>query len=237
MSAESPESPCETLSTFKYPGDQLPDNMPRVRIQTNGALVDDLLADVSTEFPEAEFNVLAALPTTDGLLDVVEVTTADGDDLVRHFERTPDIRSFEVIHIDDESVLVQFVIPVSETYDALVTSEIVPQQPVTLRDGWYTAEIVAPHERLSRYTEALAAADLPYRVISLTQDYETSELLTDRQWEFLTTAVERGFYETPRQCTLAELADDLDVNVSAVSRLRHRTESRIVSAFVAEAGP
>lgn len=210
--------------------------MPRVRIQTNGTPVNDPLADVSTAFPEAEFSVLAALPTADGLLDIVEVKTADGDDLVRHFERASEVRSFDLIHADSESVLVQFVIPVSETYDALVTSGIVPQQPVSLRDGWYTAEIVAPHERLSTYTEKLASAGLPYRVISLTQEHETIEVLTERQWEFVTTAVERGFYKTPRQCTLAELADDLDVNVSAVSRLRHRTESRIVSAFVAEAG-
>jgi predicted DNA binding protein len=165
------------------------------------------------------------------------VTTTDGDDLVRHFESTSAVRSFEVIHSDDERILVQFIIPASETYDALVTSGVVPQQPVTLRNGWYTAEVVAPHERLSRYTTELASAGLPYRVISLTQEHETSEVLTDRQWEFVTKAVERGFYKTPQQCTLAELADDLDVNVSAVSRLRHRAESRIVSAFVDETVP
>lgn len=207
--------------------------MPRVRIQVDGAPVDDLLADVSTEFPDAEFGVLAALPTADGLRDVVEVTTTAGDDLVRRFRSASELRSFEVIHADEERVLVQFVLPVSETYDALVTSGIVPQQPVTLRDGWYSATVVAPHDRLSRYAEELASADVPYRVVSLTQAHDSTDPLTERQWEFVTEAVDRGFYETPRRCTLADLADVLDVNVSAVSRLRHRAESRIVSAFVA----
>ena len=68
----------------------------------------------------------------------------------------------------------------------------------------------------------------------MTQAHDSSELLTDRQWEFVTEAVERGFYDTPRNCTLTELAGEFDINVSAMSRLRHRAESRIVTAFVAE---
>jgi predicted DNA binding protein len=201
--------------------------MPRVRLRVDGAPVDDRLAD-------AEFRVLAALPVDTGLLDVVEVTTPDGDDVVQCFENAPEVRSFEVIHADSERVLIRFVIPVSETYNVLVAAGIVPQQPVSLRDGWYVAEVTASHERLSAYTEELAAADLPYRVASVTQAHDSSELLTDRQWEFVTEAVERGFYDTPRNCTLTELAGEFDINVSAMSRLRHRAESRIVTAFVAE---
>jgi predicted DNA binding protein len=208
--------------------------MPRVRLRVYGAPVDDRLTDASTEFPDAEFRVLAALPVDTGLLDVVEATTPDGDDVVQCFENAPEVRSFEVIHADSERVLIRFVIPVSETYNVLVAAGIVPQQPVSLRDGWYVAEVTASHERLSAYTEELAAADLPYRVASVTQAHDSSELLTDRQWEFVTEAVERGFYDTPRNCTLTELAGEFDINVSAMSRLRHRAESRIVTAFVAE---
>ena len=138
--------------------------MPRVRLRVDGAPVDDRLADASTEFPDAEFRVLAALPVDTGLLDVVEATTPDGDDVVQCFENAPEVRSFEVIHADSERVLIRFVIPVSETYNALVAAGIVPQQPVSLRDGWYVAEVTASHERLSAYTEELAAADVPGRV-------------------------------------------------------------------------
>lgn len=211
--------------------------MPRVQLRVNGAPVEDRLADVSTEFPNAEFNVLAAQPTDDGLLDIIEVTTSDGDVLVRHFEDAPEVRSFEVVHIDEGMVLIQFMIPISETYNALVASGIIPQQPVRLQDGWYATEITASHERLSTYTEELAAAGLPYQILSVTQSHDSTELLTDRQWEFITAAVEHGFYETPRDCTLTELAETFDINLSAMSRLRHRAESRIITAFVAEAAP
>ena len=211
--------------------------MPRVQLQVNGEPVNDRLADVSTEFPDAEFSILAALPTDDGLLDIVEITTLDGDTVVRHFENASEVRSFEVIHTDEQRVLLQFVIPVSETYAALLTSGIVPQQPVSLKDGWYSAGITASHERLSAYTAELAAAGLPYQIMSVTQSFDSSELLTERQWEFVTAAIEHGFYDTPRDCTLTDLAAVLDVKVSAMSRLRHRAESRIITAFVAETAP
>lgn len=211
--------------------------MPRVQVRVNGAPVEDWLADASTEFPKAEFRILATQPTDDGLLEIVEVTTQDRDVLVRHFETEPEVRSYEVIHTDEEMVLIQFMIPISETYNALIASGIPLRYPALLQDGWFSKEITASQERLSEYTEELAAAGVPYQIESLTQSHDSSELLTDRQWEFITAAVERGFYKTPRGCTLTELAETFDINPSAMSRLRHRAESRIITAFVAEAAP
>lgn len=206
--------------------------MPQVRLKVNGVTADDRLADISTEFPNAEFSVLASLLTDDGLLDLVKITTPNQDVLVRHVKDVPEVCSHEVIYTDEGIVLLQFMISVSETYNALLESGIIPQQPVLLRDGWYSIEITASHERLSTYTGELAAADIPYRIISVTQSHASSELLTDRQWEFITEAVEQGYYDSPRGCTLTELAEIFDVNSSAASGVIHRAEEQIIKQFV-----
>lgn len=91
---------------------------------------------------------------------------------------------------------------------------------------------MASHDQLSKYTDELAAADIPYRILSLTQSYDSNELLTDRQWQVITEAVECGYYDTPRSCTVTELATSFDVHKSAASRVLHRAESRIVKEFV-----
>lgn len=206
--------------------------MPRVQLRLNGAPIDDWLADTSTEFPDAEFRILSALPQEDRIFDIIEVTTDDGDAVVRHFENDSEVSAFELIHADADAVIIQFMIPISETYDALVSSGIIPQQPVLLQDGWYSTEITASQERLTEYSDTLASAGAPYQIVSLSQSHDSIDLLTDRQWEFVTKALDRGFYATPRNCTLTELAEALDVNVSAISRLRHRAESRIITNFV-----
>jgi predicted DNA binding protein len=208
--------------------------MPRIQLRLNGAPIDDWLADTSTEFPNAKFRILSALPQDSQIFDIIEVTTDEEDAIVRHFEDDPEVRAFELIYADEGTVLIQFMIPVSETYDALVSSGIIPQQPVLLRDGWYSTEITASQERLAVYSDTLVSADVPYQIVSLSQSHDSHDLLTDRQWEFIVKAVDRGFYASPRECTLTELAEAFDVNVSAISRLRHRAESRIITNFVAD---
>jgi predicted DNA binding protein len=208
--------------------------MPRVQLRVNGAPVEDWLADASIEFPDTEFKILATLPIDDSLFEIVEVTTPDRDALVRHFEDAPEVRSYEVVHTDEQMVLIQFMIPVSETYNALRASGIPLRYPTRLQEGWFSKEITASQERLAEYTVELDAADIPYQVMSLTQSHDSNALLTERQWDFITAAVKQGFYNTPRDCTLTELAETLDINISAMSRLRQRAESRIIQEFVAE---
>ncbi|PCR90493.1 helix-turn-helix domain-containing protein [Natrinema ejinorense] len=211
--------------------------MPRIQLQVNGMPVDDWLADTSSEFPAAEFKLLASQPIDEHLLEIVEVTTPDGDVLVHHLENSPEVRSYEVIHSDEHLLLVQFVIPISETYVALSASGIPPRYPTLLYDGWYSKEITASHERLAEYTEELDNADIPYQITSLTQSHDSNELLTERQWEFITEAIEQGFYDIPRDCTLTDLTERFNINISAMSRLRHRAESRIIQEFVEGSTP
>lgn len=206
--------------------------MPRVQLKINAAAQEDWLAAVSTEFPDAEFNVLASHTTDDGLLGIVDVTTPDGDAIVRHFEDASSVRSYEVVHSDERTLLIQYVIPVPDSYRAVRASGNLPRFPAVMRDGWLFVEHTASQERLSQYTDELAAAGITYQVQSLTQSYDPTELLTDRQRQFVTEAVERGYYDSPRGCTLTELAETFDVNKSAASGVLHRAEGRIIENFV-----
>lgn len=212
-------------------------SMPSIQLKIQATAVDDWLANVSTEFPNAEFRVLTDQPTEDGLLGIVEVMTSNGDALVRQIEDTTEVRSYEVLHISEHQVLIQGLAPMTESYEALRTAGTLPEYPAILRDGWFSFTVTASQEQLSEYTNTLAEVGIPYQILSLTQLHESSTLLTDRQWQFITEAVERGYYDTPRGCTLMELAKPFDINKSSAGKLLHRAESRIIKQFVAEAAP
>lgn len=206
--------------------------MPRAQVRVHSAASGDVLARISTELPDAEFRILASHTTDDGLLGIAEVTTADDDALVRHFAQDPEVDSFEVVHSDDRATLIQYVIPVPASYREVLRSGVLPRFPAVMRDGWLHFEKTAPQERLAQYVDALSSAGVTYEIESLTQSYDTVELLTDRQREFVSEAIDRGYYDDPRTCTLTELAEAFEVNSSAASGILHRAEGRVMKAFL-----
>lgn len=209
--------------------------MAHLRLKINAAEVEDWLAALSTGFPESQFNVSATIPIDEGLLGIVEVRTPDDARLVRNIEAESEVESCELLHTDDQMAVFQFTSRMTESYGALISSEIVPQYPVSLQDGWYSAQLTASQERLSEYLDEITEVGIPYEIISLTHSYNPSEVLTERQWQVVTEAVERGYYEATRRCTLAELAEVFDINKSSMSKLLQRSENRIVSEFVSRA--
>lgn len=52
--------------------------------------------------------------------------------------------------------------------------------------------------------------------------------VTDKQCEAITTAIEAGYYDTPRRSNLAELAEHLGVSQSAVSQRLNSAESTLI---------
>ena len=209
--------------------------MPRVQLRVDGAAVDDWLADLSTEFPDDEFRLLATQSRDEHPLALLEARTGEGERFVRRFEAAPEVLSSEVVYHDERLVLVQFSTVVTELYGALRGSDNVSIYPTTLRNGRFSVTLTASHERLSNYADELEKGGIPYRVSSLSQSYDSSGLLTERQWEFAIEAVERGYYDTPRGCTLTELAEVFEVHKSAASRLLHRAEGRVMKEFVESA--
>lgn len=208
--------------------------MAHLRLKIDAAEVEDWLATLSTEFPEAMFTVSATIPINKGLLGIVEVRMAEIGRLVSSIEEKSEVESCELLHTDDGMVVFQFTSQMTESYDALISSETVPQYPVSLQNGWYSAQLTASQEQLSDYLDEISEVSIPYEIVSLTHSYDPSEVLTERQWQVVTEAVERGYYEPTRRCTLAELTETFDINKSSMSKLLRRAENRIVTAFVAK---
>jgi predicted DNA binding protein len=104
-----------------------------------------------------------------------------------------------------------------------------------LRNGWLIVETITSRMGLSRLKTEFERAEIPFEILSITQKVDVAKLLTDRQWKLITEALDRGYYDSPRGCTLTELAAAMDVNPSAVSGVLHRAEEHIIRTFVTEA--
>lgn len=206
--------------------------MPRARLKIEPPFEE--FARFSAERPDEEYRILSARPTEAGLLSILEAETADPDAVIAYFDGASEVRSYEVLHADPEAVSIQYLIAEPSPHRVARLTGTLAEFPLLVRDGWIHLELTAAHERISEFTSGLAAADVTFEVLSITQSVDVIDLLTDRQWEFVTEAVARGYYDTPRECSVVDLAAALEVSQSTASGILHRAEERIVKEFVGE---
>lgn len=189
------------------------------------------LALLTTEYPDTEFKLVAGYPTDEGITVLLDAPINDTNALRQHLEETPEVNNYEILHTDTVGSLVQYVAPEPEENRAALSALRIPSYPLILRDGWVFTELATARKRLSKFKDELERADITYEVLSVTESRDPTAILTDRQTQFVTEALERGYYDSPRQCSLSDLAAIMSVDKSTASRLLHRAEGRVLKEF------
>jgi predicted DNA binding protein len=205
--------------------------MPRatLKIRSNEGLVA-----LSDAHPDARFEVLGAWPADDRLRVLVETTALGREELGETLASIPTISDVAFRHDDTERVLFEASTPAPEPHGAMADSGVVPSFPLRLEDGWFVGDLTASRAQLAAFRDELEAGDIEYRLVRVASADDESTLLTTPQRVVVELALDRGYYETPRACTLTELAAQLAVDKSVVSRLLHRAEGRLVRAHLTE---
>lgn len=194
------------------------------------------IRDVSTEFPDATFRVVTAMASQDEGVVLLELEAEDVLAVLSAVRASPSVRDVELLWHHDGVAVVQLATEDPSLMGPALRAGIPLKTPFEIRDGTTTWRLSTTSQRLSAFGDLLDEHGIEYDVVHV-RDFGTNEadhLLTDRQQQVLVTAVERGYYETPRRITLTELADRLDVSKSTVSDVLHRAEGSVLSWFVEE---
>ena len=202
--------------------------MPRATLKTKS---NDGLVALSEAHPDAMFKVLGAWPDGEEFRLLVETNALGVDLLSRTLETIADVTDFDVRHAGDHRILFEVATTTPEPHGAMTDSGIVPSFPFDLEDGWLVGDLVASQNQLSAFRDELDSAGIEYLITKVAATPEEPSLLTDRQREVVDTALAHGYYDSPRDCTLTTIAEHLDVNKSAVSRVLHRAEGKIIRAY------
>ena len=121
--------------------------------------------------------------------------------------------------------------------------DCIPQTTAFNEDHLIVETYLPDRERLAELVEALkdVTAGVSLRRLTRIDDTETEQSntvtlelydLTDKQREAATKAVSAGYYQTPRETTVGELATDLGISKSAMSQRLNAVESKLaISAF------
>jgi predicted DNA binding protein len=118
--------------------------------------------------------------------------------------------------------------------DTVAASRVIFLPPVVFREsGEVRFEAAGATEALSAFHDDLAAlADLTIERVHEFERRRTPSRLTDRQRAALETAVSAGYYEVPREGTVADVAAALDCATSTAGELLRKAEAAVVERAV-----
>ena len=192
------------------------------------------VGDLTRSHEGSTIRVLAAVTDGDGGVGLATVTAPDLVTFIEDMESHADVAEIELLKHTAREALIQFETPEPLLLSVAEGSRIPLEMPFEISDGRATWELTAPRDRLGDLCRQLDDAGVEYTVEEIRQEIESEQLLTDRQWEILEVAVERGYYDTPRDVSLTELSETLGVAKSTCSETLHRAEGRIIKRYVSE---
>ena len=196
-------------------------------------LSDDLwVSDISTRFPDATLRLLTGVPMGDRVLELGEVQANAPEKVTDAIRRHPDISAHETMYADDMRVIARYEADERSLYEFLWNSSLPPEFPIVVENGEMEFGLTATQEQFEVFGAALDDRERRYELLSLVHTDDRETVVTERQRECLTIAEREGYFDVPRACTLAEIAETLDVDKSTASETIRRATGRIVRQFL-----
>ncbi len=193
------------------------------------------IAKISRTYETSEFRVLSGIGGDETASALVETTGVPVDALRGSAERDPSIDSFRVVMHGDGKTVFRHEGKSNGTYGIFRDTGTMPEYPVTIRNGVVDVTVTETRERVIELKQALEGMGAAVEIVSVRTTEESNGLLTERQAEVVDLAIEEGYYEVPRRCSITRLAGLLDVSKSTVSGVLHRAESKLVHQYSASA--
>lgn len=190
------------------------------------------VSEVSREFPEAGFQVLTATPGDSAGFALVQITADDSDPILDAIRAHDTIAEASMMALSDGVATVQVEAHAPLLMAAAQQAGVPIEMPVEIENGVARIDVTGAHERVADFGRMLRGVGAEFEVEYVQQRLNPGESLTERQREVLFEAVERGYYDVPRTCTLTEVAEHVGIAKSTCSEVLQRVERTIVREFV-----
>ena len=187
--------------------------------------------DVSRSNSDASIRLLGALSDDDVGRSLVSIVAPDPDRVIGSMTDHAAVGELTVLQRSDDEVTVQFETTQPMLLLAAKRSGLPIEPPIKIGDGEATITVVGVEDRINELGRRLGDRTLEYDVEFIDRPVGFEGVLTDGQIEILLAALENGYYERPRGCTLTELAGRIGVAKSTASETLRDAEAALVERF------
>jgi len=195
-----------------------------------------VMADALAEFPDVTVEYERLVPTNHHPLPYLWTNDGDFPGFGDAVSADPSVDQFTRIANFDEGALYR--VERADTREGLLRWVVAMDRDISLLqaegrgDEWYMKVRFPSREKLSVFREFTDQRDIDLRVVRL-YDLTDPKLgqynITRKQREALIRALEMGHFEVPREATLEEVAETLDISAKALSERLRRGQTNLIS--------
>ncbi|MXV60778.1 bacterio-opsin activator [Natronorubrum sp. JWXQ-INN-674] len=204
-----------TVMEFTMPADEFP------------------LGTIFENVPEVTLEMERLLPQETLIIPYFWVRGADPDDIEACFEAHPGVNSIDLIDsVEDEYLMrAEWDQEYAGILNALAEDNIAVLSAVGTKDGWDFEVRGESHEEISEFRTTAQEDGISIEITAVHallpiqgDDYE----LTDTQREALVLAYERGYFDSPREASLEDVAEELGITQQSLSSRLRRGHRRLI---------
>lgn len=195
-----------------------------------------LLGQIIAEYPGLSVEIERVVPAAKRVMPYIWGYGTDLKAFEAAMDESPNVRSITVLDeyedralykIEWEDPAEQLITGITETNASILEARS--------DDEWLFRIRFEDHAGLTRFNEYCTTHDIDYRLSRVSSLADTSPSdadygLTEAQYEALSLAVERGYFDVPREVEFDELAAELDVSVQALSERIRRGADKVLRA-------
>lgn len=199
---------------------------------------DFVLGKALQNAPHLEVELDKMIPVDAGAIPYFWVSGDDRSEFEATLEREPDLESFAAVdELEDRTLYrAEWDRSVDSFVQTLVQSDVVMQEASGDAETWVFQLRFPDSHELSEFHTACRETGVDIVVERMYNPIEPSVMgtrdLTADQRSLMELAYDEGYFDVPRQVTLAELGDQLDVSGQAVNERLRRGLSSLVETTI-----
>ncbi|QCS42729.1 DNA-binding protein [Natrinema versiforme] len=216
---------------------------------------------INETFPDVTATIIYSYRLLGSSITMIELNNVRGsaiDELVAWLDDHPVMTTAQLLQYDEASenayvsLVGEYDDDTEPVLNVLLRNRCFPTVPATVADGREHWSVIVPtneavsqaHDELrnlgSITVDSLGAPELDGLLTGLIDIKQAVQRLSPRQREILARAIDRGYYDSPRACSIETLAETDSANASTVGNHLRRSEAKILEAvfpLLTDAGP
>ncbi|QSW99115.1 helix-turn-helix domain-containing protein [Haloterrigena alkaliphila] len=194
------------------------------------------LNTVFEQLPDATIELDRVVPTNDAVIPYFWIYAADIGELTTDLSGDEGVDDVKVIDELDEQMLIRidWNLDHESVLTAIVETDVTLLSGIGDAENWTFEVRSSDQQTVSEFQTYCRENDIPIRLTQLHAlspfDSDREYDLTDGQRTALILAYSRGYFDSPRDASQADLADELGISHQAVSSRLQRGIRRLVAS-------